>query len=444
MMIVKRLVTIIGASIFATSIGIASIVNAMEYNPKGYNHLIPNLKGMTLANSEYEDVTDKIPSDETLIKTYISKNTAVNTFSIDDKIFAYEIRNRGEKAYVLIDKDGKGIFTEKHNYDEIITYVPEWLIEKRVTLGIKEPSKQKEVKKQPTSTAKTNIQIKGVTTVEIENALIAATNVENHFNRPKQFKLTTEQEKILQKTVKSIIATKKALSLVGSKEIVVFNQEPGKQITLESVHMSEPGFAIIEYNNRRAIGSSALLKTGSTNGVRIDLNEHVDGETIIVRLYKDDGDGVYDSTKDKCMVDNNGMLIFKQIKIGTRRDLSHVFYSNYLSRGVPSLLLKEQLPGTTIKFSSIRFGHKNPPKTNFFIVIRKDRNGFPGKIIGVSKNLRGGRGGSKITLQEPTSNETLYAMVYQDNGNGTFNENEDIPLRGLDNLPIIVKFQVVK
>ncbi len=434
--------TIIGVAIFATIIGIASIVNAMKDNPKESNDLIPDLEGMTLIYSEYENATDKIPGFETLVKTYLKKNTLINTLSIDDKIFAYMVSiNGGKKSYELIDKEGKGIFSEK-DYIGRIT-IPEWLIEKHKTEITKEHSDKKEIKKPPTSNTVTDAHIKGVTTVEIEQALSAAASVENHFNRPR-IKLKDEHEKILQKQVQSIIATKKALSLYGPKEIVVFNQEPGKQITLESVQMSEPGFAIIEYNNRKAIGSSALLKIGSNKSVLIGLNEHVDGETVVVRLYKDDGDGVFDSKKDKCMVDNNGMLMFKQVKVGTVRNLSHTFYSNYLSIGVPSLLLKEQLPGTTIKFSSISFGHKIPAKTNFFLVIRKDRNGFPGKIIGVSNKQRGARSHSKITLQEPVSNETLYAMVYKDNGDRTFNENKDILLRGYENLPIIVKFQVVK
>jgi hypothetical protein len=311
-----RKVIIIGVAIFATSIGIASIVNAMEDNPKGSNDLIPDLEGMKLVSSEYENETDKIPGFETLVKTFILKNTLVNTFSIGDNIFAYGVSIiEGKKSYVLIDKEGKGIFSEK-DYVGRIT-IPKWLIEKHKTEITKEHSDKKEIKKPPTSNTVTNAHIKGVTTVEIEQALSAAASVENKKNRPR-FKLSDEFEKKLQKQVQSIIATKKALSLYGPKEIVVFNQEPGKQIILESVHMSAPGFAIIENFNNRIFGSSDLLKTGRNKGVRIDLNEHVDGETIVVRLYKDDGDGGFDSTKDKCMVDKNGMLMFKQIWVGTR------------------------------------------------------------------------------------------------------------------------------
>ncbi len=97
------------------------------------------------------------------------------------------------------------------------------------------------------------------------------------------------------------------------------------------------------------------------------------------------------------------------------------------------------IPGIHLDFN-------NQQNSKFFIVIRKDKNSFPEKLIGVSKIIRNGGDcvGLSITLQKPVSNETLYAMIYKDNGDRIFNEDEDILLRGYENLPIIVKFQVVK
>lgn len=286
--------------------------------------------------------------------------------------------------------------------------------------------------------------IKHVTIDEIYKALSEAKNIGNQFNAPPRSKLTDEQKKIIEKKVQSIITTKKRLKSIGPMEIAVSDQGPGKQIRIESVLLPGTGFATIEKTNRKTIGSSSLLKAGKSTDILINLSEYIDGETIFVRLYKDDGDGAFHPKKDKWVLDKGKMPIFRRIDVGTKRDLTYAFYSNYISRGVPSLLIKEQLPGTKIAFTSINFGKTRKQKNRFFIVIRKNDNNFPGRIIGVSDMLRYGRRGPKITLQEPVANETLYAMVYKDNGDGIFNEDEDLPLRGLNNLPIIVEFLVIE
>ena len=121
----------------------------------------------------------------------------------------------------------------------------------------------------------------------------------------------------------------------------------------------------------------------------------------------------------------------------------NVYYSNYLQPGSPALLLREQFPGSKIKFESVHvpFDSKNPKKS-FFIAIFKDAEGFPGKNIGQSQQKSGS--GNEVALTETVSNEMLYAMIFEDNSDGAFDLTSDRIVRGENNLIIIIRFKVAQ
>lgn len=132
------------------------------------------------------------------------------------------------------------------------------------------------------------------------------------------------------------------------------------------------------------------------------------------------------------------------ITTDTQQLSRNVYYSNYLEPGSPALVLREQASGNKIKLESVRtpFDSKNLKKS-FFIVIFKDANGLPGKIIG-SQITKFGGSGSEVTLTEIVSNEMLYAMIFEDNSDGALDLASDQVVRGENNLIIITKFKVIQ
>lgn len=305
---------------------------------------------------------------------------------------------------------------------------------------------------QTTSTQKTEtavkVTIRGVTESDIRSALDAAKKIEDMFNNPPIPNLTREQESEITKQVVNAITTKKALS--GSRDIVIDIQQPGRNIVITSAVVKDKGFVVIKKStdfetmraNKDILGISQLLSIGTAKNIQISTNEYVDGVELKAYLYKDNGDGTFNPASDKYAADDKGWAIYKDFYVSSRRNLSHAFYSNIIKYG-PALLLKEQLPGNKIKFESVStpFDPKNLKKS-FFIAIFKDANGLPGKIIGQSQKKSGS--GSEISLTEAVSNEMLYAMIFEDNGDSKLDLMSDSIVRGENNLIIIVKFKVIQ
>lgn len=75
-----------------------------------------------------------------------------------------------------------------------------------------------------------------------------------------------------------------------------------------------------------------------------------------------------------------------------------------------------------------------------FVVLQNDEDG-PGKVIGVSTLLEDGRKNNfDIALSENVEDGFVYVSLYRDDGNGSFDIENDIPVRGPSLSPIQVKF----
>lgn len=291
--------------------------------------------------------------------------------------------------------------------------------------------------------------IRGVAENDIRIALDAAKKVQDSFNEPLTQEFTPEQEEELQKYIESIQATKRALS--GSGDLVIDTQQPGRNIIITSAIVKDEGFIVIKKHtdietsrvNKDILGTSQLLPVGTANNIQISFNEYVDGVGLMAYLYKDNGDRAFDPVDDKYVTDAKGLNIYKDFSVSSRRNLQNVYYSNYLQSGSPALILREQLPENKIKFESVSvpFYSKNLNKS-FFVVIFKDADGLPGKIIG-SQIIKSSGSGNEIQLTESVSDEMLYAMIFEDNGDGKLDLMFDSIVRGENNLIIIVKFKVV-
>ena len=121
---------------FSTLASPSSLAYAFERDPKGYNHLIPDFKGLPPYNTLKADINEKLPGDETTVKLYKSREGyGVATLEINGIIYAIQVNPNGpqhpnkEKNYTLLWVDkSSGLFTLSFKYDEKYG-VPDWLVD---------------------------------------------------------------------------------------------------------------------------------------------------------------------------------------------------------------------------------------------------------------------------------------------------------------------------
>ncbi|MEI7463133.1 MAG: hypothetical protein WCK03_01910 [Candidatus Taylorbacteria bacterium] len=87
------------------------------------------------------------------------------------------------------------------------------------------------------------------------------------------------------------------------------------------------------------------------------------------------------------------------------------------------IVMVDQYPGNVVYLSSVQVEKAS------WVVIQSDNAGQPGAIMG-SAHFAAGINPGKITLSTPTvDGGTYYAVIYTDDGSGTFNATKDVPLR---------------
>jgi len=127
---------------------------------------------------------------------------------------------------------------------------------------------------------------------------------------------------------------------------------------------------------------------------------------------------------------------------GNREEPDSVSNSSGLIISNSAIYVAEQTPGTSMLVSIVRLEKPG------FVVIHEDAAGAPGKILGVSSLLPAGETENlpPITLSRATTDEeTIYAMLHFDNGNGQFDAVDDKPvLDSVDNAPMMIIITVSK
>ncbi|HII64496.1 TPA: hypothetical protein HA372_04205 [Candidatus Woesearchaeota archaeon] len=115
----------------ALGIGLGS-ANAAEYNPHGYP--VPSVGSLRPYQTVMYDVNKIIPGKETKIQRYhLPSGGKVAVLSVDDKIFAYSIKEPNQNRwYAIRDRDGSGNFTEKFSHGEPFD-VPSWLVNRKLS-----------------------------------------------------------------------------------------------------------------------------------------------------------------------------------------------------------------------------------------------------------------------------------------------------------------------
>jgi len=86
------------------------------------------------------------------------------------------------------------------------------------------------------------------------------------------------------------------------------------------------------------------------------------------------------------------------------------------------IVMSDQYPGNVVYLSSVQLA--NPG----WVVIQADNNGQPGAVIGTA-HFASGINPGKVTLSTPTvEGGTYYAVLYTDDGTGSFSAANDKPL----------------
>lgn len=105
-----------------------------------------------------------------------------------------------------------------------------------------------------------------------------------------------------------------------------------------------------------------------------------------------------------------------------------------------AIYVADQAPAGTVAVAVARLEQPG------FVAIHEDVDGTPGKILGVSGLLPAGETNNlpPIALSRATRNdETLFAMLHLDNGDGAFEEAKDAPaLDSTSGEPVMMIFTV--
>lgn len=100
--------------------------------------------------------------------------------------------------------------------------------------------------------------------------------------------------------------------IIGENGIYVAEQVPSKNVSVTVVRFDKSGFVVIHEHAKGApgkiLGASSLLIAGETkDSFQIPLSRStMDGEIVYAMLHLDDGDRLFDATKDKPVLDRIG------------------------------------------------------------------------------------------------------------------------------------------
>jgi len=98
--------------------------------------------------------------------------------------------------------------------------------------------------------------------------------------------------------------------IVDKNAIYATEQLPSQTVSVALVRLANPGFVVIHEDSEdmpgQILGQSVVLKAGETKNLSpITLSRSTkDGETLYIMLHFDDGDGLFNPTKDKPVLDS--------------------------------------------------------------------------------------------------------------------------------------------
>ncbi|MFA6404560.1 MAG: hypothetical protein WCW03_00955 [Candidatus Paceibacterota bacterium] len=105
--------------------------------------------------------------------------------------------------------------------------------------------------------------------------------------------------------------------------IIMSDQFPGDVVYISSVQAENPSWVVVQKDDAgkpgKVIGKT-IFAVGINPG-KVTLTEPtLDGATYYAVMYKDDGNGLFDITKDTTVKDKNGSVIMKIFRATTSAD----------------------------------------------------------------------------------------------------------------------------
>lgn len=133
-----------------------------------------------------------------------------------------------------------------------------------------------------------------------------------------------------------------------------------------------------------------------------------------------------------------GYYMFKGSDVKTVTDDTNTAVDNTSTdaKNTNRVVVTDQFPGNIVYLSSVQLS--NPG----FVVIKKDKAGTPGDIIG-SQYFDKGINPGKVTLKSSTTEGSLYyAVIYADtDGNKIFDSAKDMPVKDASGNDIMKTFR---
>lgn len=102
--------------------------------------------------------------------------------------------------------------------------------------------------------------------------------------------------------------------------VVISDQFPGNIVYLSSVQLAQPGWVVIHKDNNGTPGAiigSAYFEKGINPGKITLTSPTVEGGIYYAMIHSDNGDKVFDATKDLPLKDASGNIIMKLFRAST-------------------------------------------------------------------------------------------------------------------------------
>jgi len=101
-------------------------------------------------------------------------------------------------------------------------------------------------------------------------------------------------------------------------KLIIGEQKTINYILIQDALMPAPGFVAVFQNlNGKPgllVGVSAYFPAGDNTSLVVLPNDKLQiGQTVMAAMYQDDGDKVFDQTKDRVAVDSNDKVVFDEM-----------------------------------------------------------------------------------------------------------------------------------
>ncbi len=274
-----------------------------------------------------------------------------------------------------------------------------------------------------------------------------------------------KQTEQLAKSLASIALTEQALQGMYEDQPEYFQldteQEPGKTVKIKHVELGKPGFVVVglplmgQWDDTK-FSAAYFLQPGVHNDFAVPLNRYMDRFEAYVSLYEDDGDQTFDRSKDRMLTyrrktntDSNALGDPALIKLRFKSDRPLDQYQSVYLKGETKwegLNALKQVPGNLVNISVAR------SYSPAWIAIHESDSSCAGRVLGtyslleepLTKGMQRQKGYFDISLSREVKNETLFALMYEDNGDGRFDLTTDKPMRGINDEVVGIELPVIQ